>query len=140
MPSSDSMAGAAPLHGLSAPVAFSTVIWTEIPQLPGVYVIYEGEEAIYVGMSGRNGKGNLRSRLRDHRSGQMVNMFAQYLFLDRVQFTIDRRIRHPREAKEACHRYIMERCSFRFRTCASGEEALALEAGLKGKIGPSLNP
>ena len=77
MPSSDSMAGAAPLHGLSAPVAFSTVIWTEIPQLPGVYVIYEGEEAIYVGMSGRNGKGNLRSRLRDHRSGQMVNMFAK---------------------------------------------------------------
>lgn len=37
-------------------------------------------------MSGRNGKGNLLNRLRDHCSGQIVNMFAQYLFLARVQF------------------------------------------------------
>ena len=62
-----------------------------------------------------NGKGNLRNRLRDHASGQIVNMFAQYLFLARVQFLPPERITHPREAKAACRDYIAELCSFQYR-------------------------
>ena len=88
---------------LSDPIRFRDVDWKAVPDKPGVYVINEGDEVIYVGMSGRNGKGNLRNRLRDHCSGQIVNMFAQYLFLARVQFIPDERITHPRAAKEACH-------------------------------------
>ena len=82
---------------MSSVTAFRDVDWADIPAEPGVYVIYDRDEVIYVGMSGRNGKGNLRNRLRDHRSGQIVNMFAQYLFLARVQFMPKKRITHPRD-------------------------------------------
>ena len=63
---------------LSDRITFADVNWDQVLKSPGVYVIYDKkDEVIYVGMSGRNGKGNLRNRLRDHRSGQIVNMFAQ---------------------------------------------------------------
>src|SRR6266571_4471941 len=65
---------------LSEPIAFATVKWHSIPDQPGVYVIADQNEVVYVGMAGRNGKGSIRNRLRDHASGQIVNMFAQYLF------------------------------------------------------------
>ncbi len=84
---------------LSQPVRFGDVDWANIPDTPGAYVIYDEGEVIYVGMAGRDGNGSLRRRLRDHASGQIVNMFAQYLFLSRVQFVSDERIRHPNEAK-----------------------------------------
>ena len=83
---------------LSDRISFRDANWAAIPNEPGVYVIWDGDEVVYVGMSGRNGKGGLRNRLRDHSSGQIVNMFAQYLFLARVQFLNDRRIAHPRDA------------------------------------------
>src|SRR5690348_12264541 len=60
-------------------VRFSEVAWPRVPDEPGVYVIYDIDEVIYVGMAGRDGKGSLRNRLKDHASGQIVNMFAQYL-------------------------------------------------------------
>ena len=125
---------------LSPLIPFGSVNWTEIPAEPGAYVIYEGEEVIYVGMSGRDGKGNLRGRLRDHCSGQIVNMFAQYLFLARVQFIPTERITHPRDAKAACHEYIVDRCSFRYATTADGAEGRKLEERLKRELRPSLNP
>src|SRR5688572_13225220 len=98
------------LASFSQAERFAEVAWTSIPDAPGVYIIYDLEEVIYVGMAGRDGKGSLRRRLKDHSSGQVVNMFAQYLFLGRVQFTVQDRIKHPREAKNACRRYIAERC------------------------------
>jgi hypothetical protein len=98
------------------------------------------DEVIYVGMAGRNGQGGLRKRLKDHASGQIVNMFAQYLFLARAQFLRSERITHPRDAKAACRQYITERCALRFRSAASGAEALALEQQLKMELKPSLNP
>lgn len=125
---------------LSEPIRFRDVDWTSIPAQPGVYVIDDGDEIIYVGMSGRNGKGNLRNRLRDHCSGQIVNMFAQYLFLARVQFIPSERITHPRDAKAACHEYIVARCSFRYAVTADGMEARALENRLKAELQPTLNP
>ena len=119
---------------LSDPLPFSTVDWSLVPDEPGVYVIYEGQEVLYVGMAGRNGRGSLRNRLRDHRSGQIVNMFAQYLFLARVQFIPEERITHPRDAKAACHQYITERCSFRFAATQNGGEARRLEDQLKVEL------
>ena len=111
-----------------------------MPDEPGVYVIYEGDEVLYVGMAGRNGRGSLRNRLKDHRSGQIVNMFAQYLFLARVQFLPEERITHPREAKAACHEYLTTRCRFRFQATADGAEARALEDMLRVELKPVLNP
>jgi hypothetical protein len=104
-----------------------------------VYVIFDREECLYVGMAGRDGGGSLRSRLRDHSSGQVVNMFAQYLFLARVQFVSEERITHPRAAKAACRAYIADRCSFRYLVVGTGAEAWALEAGLKVELSPALN-
>ena len=124
---------------LSPALSFASVDWSCIPAEPGVYVIYEGNEVLYVGMAGRNGNGSLRKRLKDHQSGQVVNMFAQYLFLARVQFLYDERITHPRDVKAACHEYIMSRCSFRYVTANDGAVARALEQQLKSDLRPALN-
>ena len=125
---------------LSKLFTFGDVKWNEVPASPGVYVIYDENEVVYVGMSGRNGKGNLRNRLHDHWSGQIVNMFAQYLFLARVQFIPEDRITHPRDAKAACHNYIVERCSFRYGVTKDGKQARKLEDELKAELKPTLNP
>jgi predicted GIY-YIG superfamily endonuclease len=125
---------------LTSPVPFSDVNWAAIPDATGAYVIYDGHEVLYVGMAGRDQKGSLRRRLRDHASGQIVNMFAQYLFLARVQFLREERCRHPNQAKAACREYIRERCSFSFITAADGAEARDLERRLKQELRPSLNP
>src|SRR5437773_6359739 len=105
---------------------YATVKWSNIPDEPGVYVIADQNEVVYVGMAGRNGKGSIRNRLRDHASGQIVNMFAQYLFLARVQFRNEQRITHPRDAKMACREYIAKRCTFQYATTANAAEARAL--------------
>lgn len=88
-------------------------------------------------MTGWNGKGSLRTRLRDHSSAQIVNMFAQYVFLARGQFIPRERITHPRDAKAACHGYIRERCSFRYRPPARGGRAATdlLIAPVGGSLG-----
>ncbi|HET9866252.1 MAG TPA: hypothetical protein VFQ06_03075 [Nitrospira sp.] len=67
-------------------------------------------------------------------------MFAQYLFLARVQFIKEERCRHPNEAKAACREYIRERCSFSFITAEDGAEARKMEKRLKQELAPSLNP
>ena len=125
--------------GFSNLFRFEKVKWKDIPSEPGVYIIYDRDELIYIGMSGRNGKGTLRNRLRDHATGQIVNMFAQYLFLARVQFISADRITHPRDAKRACNTYIREHCSFRFKVTANGSEARYLEDQLKRLLKPALN-
>jgi len=125
---------------LSSLQRFETVDWSTVPAEPGVYVIHDDDEIVYVGMSGRNGKGNLRNRLKDHASGQIVNMFAQYLFLARVQFIPDERITHPRVAKAACQQYIREHCAFRYHVTEDGAVARALENRLKSELRPTLNP
>ena len=125
--------------GFSHPVRFDSVVWNTVPAEPGVYVIFDCEECLYVGMAGRDGSGSLRSRLRDHSSGQVVNMFAQYLFLARVQFKSESRITHPRAAKAACGAYILERCSFRYLVVGTAAEARILEGKLKRELAPVLN-
>jgi excinuclease UvrABC nuclease subunit len=119
---------------------FSDVLWDDVPDKPGVYVIYNSSEVLYVGMAGRNGKGSLRKRLKDHSTGQVVNMFAQYLFLDRVQFISRKRVRHPRDAQKLCRKYISDRLSFRYIEAKNGKEARKLEDMLKTTLKPSLNP
>ncbi len=127
-------------ESLTEPICFRDPDWQAVPDSPGVYVIYEGDEVLYVGMAGRNLDGNLRNRLRDHSSGQIVNMFAQYLFLARVQFIPEKRITHPRDAKAACHAYIRDRCSFSWRVTSDGAAARKMENALKAELQPTLNP
>ena len=125
---------------LSPRIDFRQVNWSQVPDEPGAYVIYDRDEVVYVGMAGRNGRGSLRNRLRDHASGQIVNMFAQYLFLARVQFLPEERITHPRDAKIACRDYIRDRCSFQYLVCGTGSDARAVESRLKSELKPALNP
>ena len=125
---------------LSERCFFRDADWKKIPAKPGVYVIDDLDEVVYVGMAGRNGRGSLRNRLRDHCSGQIVNMFAQYLFLARVQFASSKRITHPRDAKAACHKYIVQRCSFRYLVTDDAAQAREVEARLKTELKPELNP
>src|SRR5262245_35464699 len=125
--------------GFSSPVRFDRVDWGSVPPQPGVYVIFDREECLYVGMAGRDGGGSLRKRLKDHSSGQVVNMFAQYLFLARVQFLSVERITHPRAAKAACRAYILDRCSFRYKVVGTAAEARAREGKLKHELVPALN-
>jgi len=47
---------------MSAPVRFSDVDWTAVPDSAGAYVIYDDDEVLYVGMAGRDQKGSLRRR------------------------------------------------------------------------------
>jgi len=119
---------------------FCETNWVDVPAQPGVYVIYDLDEVVYVGMAGRNGQGSLRNRLRDHASGQIVNMFAQYLFLARVQFGRNERITHPRDAQAACRSYIRDRCSFRYQIAIDANDARRLELELKSALRPALNP
>jgi hypothetical protein len=133
------MSAGRPDARLSPLVRFDEVDWAVVPDSPGAYVIYDEAEAIYVGMAGRDGKGSLRRRLRDHASGQIVNMFAQYLFLGRVQHNVPHRISHPAEAKAACRAYLLERCAFSYLASANGADARVLEAQLKEVLRPALN-
>jgi predicted GIY-YIG superfamily endonuclease len=125
---------------LSSPIRFDTGQWHQVPDRPGVYVIRDLDEVVYVGMAGRNGNGSIRNRLRDHASGQIVNMFAQYLFLARVQFIPTERITHPRAAQAACRKYIRDRCSFSFLPTETGAVARDIERRLKSELRPALNP
>lgn len=129
---------------LSHRIPFADADWASVPDEPGAYVIYDRDEVIYIGMAGRNGKGSLRRRLKDHASGQIVNMFAQYLFLDRAQFAYEaehgERVRHPRVAKQACRTYIDARCAFAWAVARDGADARALESDLRRLLLPALNP
>ena len=129
-------------NNLSEDIRFDGVDWNFAPANPGTYVILDNDEIVYVGMAGRNGKGSLRNRLKDHASGQIVNMFAQYLFLTRAQFLYENenRIDHPREAQTACRNYIKERCSFQFLATDDAAGARDLEKRLKAELNPALNP
>jgi excinuclease UvrABC nuclease subunit len=112
--------------------------WSTIPDTPGVYVIFDRGEVIYVGMAGRDGKGSLRRRLRDHASGQVVNMFAQYLLFSRILDPKDLP-RSPQEAGKRCRSHIQQYCSVRVWTAPDGKEARIVEAQLREKLHPTLN-
>lgn len=124
--------------GFLPTIQLATVDWTCVPDTPGVYVIFDGREAIYVGMAGRNGKGSLRRRLRDHASGQVVNMFTQYLLFDRVLDPADLP-RSPQEAKVRCRAYVRARCKGRVLPLTDGSEARAVEMQLRRDLAPTLN-
>ncbi len=109
-----------------------------IPDTPGVYVIFEGNDVIYVGMAGRNGAGSLRRRLRDHASGQVVNMFAQYMLFARLLDGPDRP-RTPREAAARCRAYIRAHCSVRVLSLVDGREARLVEDELRQRLSPYFN-
>lgn len=124
--------------GFSPRHSFANRNWRTVPDIPGVYVILDGSEAIYVGMAGRNGKGSLRRRLRDHSSGQIVNMFVLYLLFDRILYTADSP-RSPNEAKIRCRAYICHECEFRFLAVQDKTEVFRLENQLKRELQPTFN-
>ena len=112
--------------------------WATVPDTAGVYVIFDKDEPIYVGMAGRDGKGSLRRRLRDHASGQVVNMFAQYLLFDRILDPNDLP-RSPQEAGQRCRAYIRQNCFARVLPADDAAKARVVEARLRAEIAPALN-
>ena len=111
-----------PFHELSSP---------DLPDTPGVYVVFDGDKLLHVGMAGRDGRGSLRRRLRDHRDGNMVNMLKQYLWFALVQHLDSEPARTPQEAARRCRAFMMSRLSFRYLTCADGAHARAVESEIK---------
>lgn len=124
--------------GFAPPFALGQADWSEVPDTPGVYVIFEGEAVIYVGMAGRDQKGSLRRRLRDHSSGQIVNMFAQYLLFARI-LTGTNMPRSPREATIQCRAYIRSHCTARALSIANKVEARRVERELRARLQPAFN-
>lgn len=125
-------------NGFGPPVPMGATDWSVVPDSPGVYVIFAEDEVIYVGMAGRDGKGSLRRRLRDHASGQVVNMFAQYLLFDRILDPADLP-RSPQEAGRRCRAHIRQLCEVRVLPAADAAAARAVEIKLRGELAPTLN-
>ena len=124
--------------GFSPAVSLDTADWSTVPDTPGVYVIFDKDEVTYVGMAGRNGKGSLRRRLRDHASGQVVNMFAQYLLFDRILDPADLP-RSPQEAGRRCRAHIRQHCQVRVLPAEEAAAARAIEAQLRTSLAPTFN-
>jgi len=89
-------------------------------------------------MAGRDGRGSLRRRLKDHATGQIVNMFAQYLLFARLLDAPDRP-RTPREAAIRCKTYIRQHCYARILATSDAQAARALEIRLRRELSPSFN-
>lgn len=124
--------------GFGPPVPMGTADWSVVPDTPGVYVIFAEDEVIYVGMAGRDGKGSLRRRLRDHASGQVVNMFAQYRLFNRI-LDPDDLPRSPQEAGRRCRAHIRQYCEVRVLPTVDAAAARAVEIRLRGELAPTLN-
>lgn len=124
--------------GFAPEFALGEADWSTVPDMPGVYVISEGGEVIYVGMAGRDQKGSLRRRLRDHASGQIVNMLAQYLLFARL-LTGDDPPRSPREATLRCRAHIRAHCAARVLALTDKTEAARIERTLRRALRPSFN-
>lgn len=125
-------------NGFGPLVSMGTDDWTVVPDTPGVYVIFDENEVIYVGMAGRDRKGSLRRRLRDHASGQVVNMFAQYLLFDRILDPADLP-RSPQEAGQRSRAHIRQYCLTRVLPAKDAATARIIEAELCSELVPTLN-
>ena len=124
--------------GFTPSLPFKHTIWSTVPDRPGVYVILDRDEIVYVGMAGRSGKGSLRRRLADHARGQVVNMFVQYLLFDRILPMPDPP-RSPRSATLKCRAYIRRNCYFRALAVEGARDAFRLEKQLKRDLDPTFN-
>lgn len=124
--------------GFGRLVPMGAIDQTTVPDTPGVYVITVDDEVIYVGMAGRDGRGSLRRRLRDHASGQVVNMFTQYLLFDRILDPANLP-RSPQEAARRCRTYIRQYCRVRVLPAADAATARAVELRLRADLAPTLN-
>src|SRR5262249_45432400 len=147
----------APLH------RFSEWPNPEVPAVTaGVYSIWDGQQLIYVGMSGRGateeslgqakGRGRpwgLRTRLHSHWSGrrsgdQFVVYVADRLVLPTLTRAQVKAIATGEHSMDAlCRAYIHERLTYRYACVPDGPTALEVERqGRSGAFGPLplLNP
>lgn len=124
--------------GFCPAVSMGTAAWEDVPDEPGVYVILDRAEVIYVGMAGRNGNGSLRQRLRSHANGSLVNMFAQYLLFNRILDPADLP-RSPQVAGQLCREYISKHCMARVRPTNDAAEARIVENCLRKELKTAFN-
>ena len=125
----------------------------EVPELPGLYTIWERDQFLYVGMAGRGvgTKSLLRGRLNSHASGRRSgDQFCLYvcdrLIVPHLGAEQLSDIGAGRLSLDAMtNRFVRERLSFRFVTTTDGKDALDLERdskrrGLLSFGKPLLNP
>lgn len=106
--------------------------------MPGIYVIFGRGEVIYVRMVDRNGKGSLRKRLREHSTGQVVNMFAQYMLFNRLLDPADLP-RSPQEAGQRCRANLREYCEARALPSEDGGPSTPSRFNCARKLAPTFN-
>lgn len=126
--------GFSPFHSFSKPDLAT------VPDTTGVYAIYEGDEVVYVGMAGRDGKASLRWLLLYHFSGQVqvADLFAQHVLFGRVLYQTGLP-RSPKEARHKCREYIRQECRFRFLIESDIAAALRMEEDLISELKPTAN-
>ena len=81
-----------------------------VSDISGVYLIFDRQKALHVGMVGHNGNSSTRKRLRGHSTGEVANAFAQYMLFSQslehgresaTKLTINRPL-IPRFYQETC--------------------------------------
>lgn len=128
---------AEPLEDLASGRLFRFADWPapEVPQAPGLYTIWDGDQFLYVGMAGR-GSGTrpmLHGRLNSHAAGrrggdQLCIYVCDRLIVPRLSRDQLVQVGDGLLLLEAMTRvYIRERLSFRFRVTNDGQEAHSRE-------------
>lgn len=121
-----------------AEVCLGTDDWSGVPESPGVYVVLERKKPVYVGMAGRRGgEGAIQSRLKDHASGQLVNMFVQYVLFHRV-LRQSNPPQTPDVARDRCKEYVRSNFTARYRKVGL-EHLREWEEKLIRRLNPEFN-
>ena len=115
----------------------------DMPKKPGVYIIFEELEPIYIGSTGK-GNANLRTRFHDlfyynkknypnkKRPSDPFNHTLTYRLVDPYKIG---RFEHPDEVRN----FYLNECSFRLVETETVQEARALESILILQLNPKYN-
>lgn len=115
----------------------------DMPKKPGVYIIFEKREPIYVGSTGK-GNANLKKRFHDlfyynkksypnkKRPSDPFNHTLTYRLVDPNKIG---RFKHPDEVMN----FYLDKCSFRLVETETVQEARALESILILQLNPKYN-
>lgn len=102
----------------------NNLLWKEIPEKPGVYVIITGNNHIYVGEST-----NLRNRLQIHGRGNINNdTFHKKLFKKELI-----------SKKEDRKKFVHDRCCFKFLEMGKEKDRKNFEHFTIAVVNPDLN-
>jgi len=103
-------------------VQFGKLTPDVIPKAPGVYLVYEGDEPVYVGSS-KNLRRRVRYQLLGARKHYLATQMIRYRFHSKHKFQV----------------HLMTQCSVRYMDTEGADEAKWLEKFVAGVIRPIYN-